>query len=168
MTIAIEPKPLSIIPHQINQTEYFTPSLSLLNQLSPVKYLFNITSRLISEPEKTIIDNLIKTFQCSSAIINCLLHFSYFKNHGAINGNYIVKIAETLQNLNITDVQETITHLKNAYYRSQHKPIIIKPPIIKEQPILNPSKIVDAEEELLVNTKMQKIIHDYGLKTIIK
>ena len=75
-------------------------------------------SRLNREPsnnEQEMISTLNTKYGFKDEIINILIDFSIIVNSGAVNKNYILKIADTLLKEGYITVNDVIKHLKVAY-----------------------------------------------------
>ena len=89
------------------------------------QYLSLLQKQAIDSSDKLIINSLRKKFNLPDYLINVLLDFVIYKNKGKIIFDYIAKIANTINRLNITTVEETIKHL-NSSILSQGNNISIK------------------------------------------
>ena len=89
------------------------------------QYLSLLQKQAIDQSDKLIINSLRKKFNLPDYLINVLLDFVIYKNKGKIIFDYIAKIANTINRLNITTVEETVKHL-NLSMLSQNNNISIK------------------------------------------
>ncbi len=78
------------------------------------QYLSLLQKQAIDLGDKTIINTLRKKFSLPDYLINVLIDFVIYKNKGKIVFEYIAKIANTINRLNITSVEETIKHLNQS------------------------------------------------------
>ncbi len=76
--------------------------LSAISKAAPSKLLLNL------------IDILRNQYHLPDFVINVLMDYSVFKNAGRIEPNYIQKIAISINRLNITNIEQLITHLRNS------------------------------------------------------
>lgn len=78
------------------------------------QYLSLLQKHAIDSSDKLIIDSLRKKMNLPDYLINVLLDFVIYKNKGRIIFEYITKIANTINRLNITTIEETIKHLNSS------------------------------------------------------
>ena len=84
-------------------------------------YILFVTKNYLSSEMRRIIDLLRKKFHFTDEIINLLVDYCLYKNIGRLEHNYIYKIAQTLNNINIgNDLSKTITYLQ--YVSNNVKP----------------------------------------------
>lgn len=96
-------------------------------------YILFVTKNYLSSEMKRVIDLLRKKFHFSDEIINLLVDYCLFKNIGRLEHNYIYKIAQTLNNMNINnDLSKAIIYLQ--YVSNNIKPTYNS--LIKIKPIL--------------------------------
>ncbi|WP_339022997.1 DnaD domain protein [Spiroplasma endosymbiont of Crioceris asparagi] len=69
----------------------------------------------LSEDITNMIANLRNNFLLDDSLINAIMEFSYYKNDGKVVPNYLYKIATTINDKNITTLEDVMTHLKGAY-----------------------------------------------------
>lgn len=94
-----------------------TPSQQKAKEMNLFESYDYATALLSKEPGfniKKIIDILSGEYHLSNGVVNCLLDFSYYKNNGKIVGEYLFKIAKTLNKKHISNTLETMSYLKQA------------------------------------------------------
>ena len=94
-----------------------TPSQQKAKEMNLFESYDYATALLAKEPGfniKKIIDVLRGEYHLSNGVVNCLLDFSYYKNDGKIVGEYLFKIAKTLNKKHISNTLETMSYLKQA------------------------------------------------------
>jgi len=94
-----------------------TPSQQKAKEMNLFESYDYATALLAKEPGfniKKIIDVLSGEYHLSNGVVNCLLDFSYYKNNGKIVGEYLFKIAKTLNKKHISNTLETMSYLKQA------------------------------------------------------
>ncbi len=89
--------------------------LDFLSKLSVRDYFVHRLNRVPSTTEEDMITKLINTYKLSDYQINILVDYSVIVNGGAINKNYIFKIADTIIKENIDTPEKLIQHLKVSY-----------------------------------------------------
>ncbi len=110
----------SIIEAGDNTTEI---KLDFLSQLSVRDYFVHKMNRVPSPTEEEMIVKLISSYGLNDYQINILVDYSVIVNEGAVNKNYIFKIADTILKEKIDTPEKLIQHLKVSYkMRSLDKP----------------------------------------------
>ncbi len=89
--------------------------LDFLSKLSVRDYFVHRLNRVPSTTEEEMIAKLINTYKLNDYQINILVDYSVIVNGGAINKNYIFKIADTIIKENIDTPEKLIQHLKVSY-----------------------------------------------------
>lgn len=89
--------------------------LDYITQVSTRDYFVSRLNREPSTTESEMITELKTKYDYQDEIINILVDFSIIVNSGAINKNYILKIADTLLKEGYKTVDEVTRHLKVAY-----------------------------------------------------
>lgn len=77
------------------------------------QYYQLIIKQKLTIKENNIIKSLLRDFSLTDKIINILIDYSLFKTHGKLNKTYLSKMANTINCLSITDVQQAVEHLIN-------------------------------------------------------
>ncbi|ATZ18580.1 chromosome replication initiation and membrane attachment protein [Williamsoniiplasma somnilux] len=100
-----------------NDNEVFEPSIISkaleFNLNKPEDFIENFTDRKTERNELQMIESL-KNKGFSNGAINALIDYSFYKNNGQIVANYILKIAATLLEKNITETKKVMCYLKAA------------------------------------------------------
>ncbi len=110
----------SIIEAGDNTTEI---KLDFLSQLSVRDYFVHKMNRVPSPTEEEMIVKLVSSYGLNDYQINILVDYSVIVNEGAVNKNYIFKIADTILKEKIDTPEKLIQHLKVSYkMRSLDKP----------------------------------------------
>ncbi|AHI54086.1 chromosome replication initiation and membrane attachment protein [Spiroplasma sabaudiense Ar-1343] len=105
--------------------------------IEPLDYLKLLKDqRDLTNNEKNIIKVLEQEFNFKNGFINCLLEFSYYKNSREIVGNYIFKIAQSIQDLQISSTNDLMKYLKTAYLESVKN---------KQKKRMNSNKTIEAK-----------------------
>ncbi len=112
-------------------------NLNFLDKISLIKKLSvtNFISMRLNKPLTLLNIKLItelNEIDISNDLKNLVIDFSIIKNNKIVN-KYIVKILNTIVQLNITDLQVAINYLKQAYVANKKSKIITKPEIRYEQ-----------------------------------
>ncbi len=102
----------SIISAGENTTEI---KLDFLSQLSVRDYFIHKLNRVPSPTEEKMITKLINSYGLNNYQINILVDYSIIVNEGAINKNYIFKIADTILKEKLDSPERLIQHLKVSY-----------------------------------------------------
>ncbi|AXK51377.1 DnaD domain protein [Spiroplasma alleghenense] len=90
-----------------------------MEEIDPINYLELLRDgKTLTSASKNIIKTLQNDFKFNNGIINCLLEFSYYKNSHEIVGNYLIKIAQSVQDLKITKTIDLMNYLKQAHKES--------------------------------------------------
>ncbi len=89
--------------------------LDFLSQISVKDFFIHKLSRTPSPTEEKMITKLINSYGLNNYQINILIDYSIIVNDGAINKNYIFKIADTILKENIDTPEKLIQHLKVSY-----------------------------------------------------
>lgn len=89
--------------------------LNFLSKFSVEDYFMYKLNRMPSPSEEEMITKLVNKYAFSNHQINILIDYSIIVNEGAINKNYIYKIAETSIKENIDTAEKLIQHLKVSY-----------------------------------------------------
>lgn len=95
--------------------------LDFLSQMPVKDYFIHKLSRVPSPTESEMITKLINKYGFNSYQINILIDYSLIVNDGAINKNYIYKIADTALKENINTPEKLIQHLKVSYKMKKDK-----------------------------------------------
>ena len=104
---------------QLEQT--IESKLQILAKLDPKEFIKMRVGRAATTDEKKMIKDLSKVSKFPNEFINLLLDFSAIKNNEVININYINKIAKTIIEKEIDDVQSLVNWLQTAYSMSERK-----------------------------------------------
>ncbi len=102
----------SIISVGENTTEI---KLDFLSQLPTRDYFIHKLKREPSPTEEGMITKLINSYGLNTYQINILVDYSVVVNEGAINKNYIYKIADTILKEKLDTPEKLIQHLKVSY-----------------------------------------------------
>ncbi len=102
----------SIISAGENTTEI---KLDFLSQLSVRDYFIHKLNRTPSPTEEEMVTKLINSYGLNNYQINILIDYSIIVNEGAINKNYIYKIADTILKEKLDTPERLIQHLKVSY-----------------------------------------------------
>ncbi len=89
--------------------------LDFLSQLTVRDYFVHRLSRTPSPTEEEMIVKLVNKYNLNDYQINILVDYSIIVNGGAVNKNYIFKIADTIIKENIDTPEKLIQHLKVSY-----------------------------------------------------
>ncbi len=84
-----------------------------LKELTSEEYLKILKEKEITKSEKNIIITLREKLQ--DEVINCLLEYVFVKNNKYIKKSYITKIANTLEEIDISTAEQAMEYLSNAY-----------------------------------------------------
>ena len=123
--------------------------IQLLSQLDPRDFIKMRVERPATTDEKKMIKELSKVSKFPNEFINFLIDFSAIKNNGAINVNYITKIAKTIIEKEIDDIQSLVTWLQTAYSVSERKERNLKGelPSVKIEDLRNTDTSIELIEE---------------------
>lgn len=102
----------SIVSVGENTTEI---KLDFMSQLKVRDFLIHKLNRGPTPSEEEMITKLIDSYGLSDYQINILIDYSIIVNDGAINKNYIFKIADTILKEGINTPEKLIQHLKVSY-----------------------------------------------------
>ncbi len=89
--------------------------LDFLSKLSVRDYFVHRLGRVPSTTEEEMIVKLINSYKLNDYQINILIDYSVIINGGAVNKNYIFKIADTIIKENIDTPNKLVNHLKMSY-----------------------------------------------------
>ncbi len=89
--------------------------LDYITSVSTRDYFISRLNREPSTTEQEMISTLNTKYGFKDEIVNILVDFSIIVNSGAVNKNYIIKIADTLLKEGYNTVSEITRHLKVAY-----------------------------------------------------
>lgn len=116
-----------------NNSELFVPSDNIelqtnkkikeMETIEPYDYLRLLfgDEKIISSNDETVIKTLLEKYKLRNGVINCLLEFSYYKNNKDIVGNYLFKIASTMNERNIKTADKAMEFLKVAHKKTPTK-----------------------------------------------
>ncbi len=91
-----------------------------------VSYFEGLHERKITKQQTEFLINVIKKYNLSKPILNCIMDFSYFKNSYEWRGNYIKKIANTVAEKGISSAEGTMNFLMNLKKPTSASPNIVK------------------------------------------
>lgn len=96
--------------------------------LNSEQYLSCLQKTSLSDFEKRLIKSLRNNYKLPDYIINILLDFSIYKNHGRIEPLYLNKIAVTINRLNLNSASSILKHLQSANLndKKNYKPSSIR------------------------------------------
>ena len=121
------------------------------------QYLSSIQKSPLSTKQKNLINQLRNMSHLSDEIINMITDFTLYKTKGKYNENYLKKIADTINCLSLSTLEEIYNHLSNAYTAST-KTIEIFDDSTDNFPVSNkvknePSLGTKAKNDSLLETK---------------
>ncbi len=102
----------TIISAGENTTEI---KMDFLSQLNVRDYFVHRLNRVPTTVEEKMIAKLKKQYSLDDYSINILIDYSVIVNEGAVNKNYIFKIADTILKEKINSPEMLIQHLKVSY-----------------------------------------------------
>jgi len=92
-------------------------------QIDPEEYIESLTGAKPTLNLKKLVDQLKNKYHLAIENINCLLNYSTLKNSGRIIDRYIIKIAETLNKKEISELDDVMDHLKAAHLYTTNKQV---------------------------------------------
>lgn len=106
----------------LNQSlEKLTDVINSYKSINSENYILFVTKNYLSSEMRRIIDLLRKKFHFTDEIINLLVDYCLYKNVGRLEHNYIYKIAQTINNINMSnDLSKVIIYLQ--YVSNNVKP----------------------------------------------
>ncbi|WEK82810.1 MAG: hypothetical protein L3I91_01555 [Mycoplasma sp.] len=99
---------------QIDQEE-IDPVFASYRSLSAEQYYSAIKKSPLTIEEKSIINTLKNVHCLDDCIINCMIDFSLNKTLGHLNRKYLVRMAETVNKLNLLDVKELFQYITRSW-----------------------------------------------------
>ncbi len=112
--------------------------LEYLKEMNVKDYFVSKLNRVPSPKENKMIVKLNNEYRMKNDMINILIDYSILVNDGAINENYIFKIADTSLKENINTSEKLIQHLRVSYKMKKTKNVkefINKNIQMKDKPI---------------------------------
>ncbi|AGM25757.1 chromosome replication initiation and membrane attachment protein [Spiroplasma syrphidicola EA-1] len=163
------------IDNTIAPSNMMEVKISEMTSIDPIEYLTLLRDNVKPTPlEIDLIRDLIIQYHLQPGIVNCLIEYVWFKNNCRIERKYCEKIANTFNQLQISNVESAMYHLRNAYNKTQKGRV--KQAVIKESANVNYYKKVGREkgkltvqdfEQLYQNSDNNKGDNKVDLKTLI-
>lgn len=91
----------------------FTSIVNDYKSFTCENYLHSLTKQSISLDERKTLSQIKDKFALTDSAINVLIDYSMYKNVGHFHSNYVYKIANTVNNANILELDEIIKYLQH-------------------------------------------------------
>ncbi|WP_215826374.1 DnaD domain protein [Spiroplasma endosymbiont of 'Nebria riversi'] len=103
-----------------------------MQTISPYKYLTLLQNFPLQAKDLQLLAKLLVTYTLSPEVTNCLIEYVWYKNNKLLVVAYLEKIASTLQQKQITTVEQAMIYLRTAYVQSFNKEKIKSNKIVKK------------------------------------